>query len=149
MVVTFPASSVLPPASVVRLVSAVVPPTVQRNLVLPPEFTVSACAPSTAWENVMSPPPVLASIASTPSVTASPYVCAPVVRTPPPSVVLPPALVVRLVNAVVAPTAAPKLVLPPVFTVSACAPSTVEPKAMLPLPALASVASTPSVTVSL
>ena len=60
-----------------------------------------------------------------------------------------PLFVVRPVSAVVPPTAPPKLAAPPVFTASACAPFTVEPKPMMPLPLLVSVALAASVTAPL
>ncbi|CAM5335691.1 hypothetical protein RLIN73S_02217 [Rhodanobacter lindaniclasticus] len=101
----------------------------------------SALTPATAPDSTALPvtvrlllPPVTAarltvvpvSVALEPSVTVSPQVWVPLVVTLPLSVVLPGASVVRLANAVVPPTAAPKVVMPLAFTVNACAPSTVE-----------------------
>ena len=65
-----PFSTVPPPASVVRLASAVVPPMVPK-MVVPVVFTVSACAPSRVEPNPMLPPCQLKRVMSAPSVTAS------------------------------------------------------------------------------
>ena len=73
MVVTGPPfRAVDPPESVVRLVSAAVPPTAPPNVVTPDVLTVSAKAPSTVEPRVIAPPPVEVSVAAAPSVTASP-----------------------------------------------------------------------------
>ena len=50
--------AVVPPLSVVRLVSAVVPPTAPLNVVVPLVFTASVCPPSTVPENVVPAVPV-------------------------------------------------------------------------------------------
>jgi hypothetical protein len=114
----------LPGASVVRLVSAVPPPTMPPNNVLPESLTMSARAPFTVPRNSISAP---VSVVSAPSVTASLYDCAFVVRMLPPLMaVVPPASVVRLSSAARPPTAPPNVVTPlPAFTVSAPAPFTV------------------------
>ena len=67
---------------------------------------------------------------------------------PPLIAVLPAASVVRLVSAVALPTGPPKAVVPAVFTVSACAPFTLEPKVTLPAPVLVSVVLAPRITAS-
>ena len=60
---------------------------------------------------------------------------------------VPPALVVSEVSAVPVPppTAPENVVVPPVLTVSAFAPSTVDPSVIAPLPVLLSVTSPPRV----
>jgi len=59
VVVTLPVNVVVPPASVVKLVSGVVAPTVEMKRVAPVLFAVNAWAPSTAPVKVMSPAPTL------------------------------------------------------------------------------------------
>ena len=63
--------------------------------------------------------------------------------------VVPPLFVVKLVNAVVTPTAAPKVVMPAVFTAKVLAPLIVDTKPMLPEPVLAKIVFAPKVTASL
>ena len=128
--------AVVPPASVVTLVSALEPPTAPPKVVTPLVFTVRACAPLTVEASVTLPVPA-ARIVSAPSVTASLKVCAPVVVTLPPlSAVEPPASVVTLVSAVVPPTAALKVVTPLLSTVRFAPPLTVPVNVTLPEPAL-------------
>ena len=63
--------AIVPAASVVTLVSAVVPPTTPPKVVVPAVFTVRACAPLTVLAKVTLPEPVLVSVAPAPKVTAS------------------------------------------------------------------------------
>src|SRR5205085_400183 len=63
-----------------------------------------------------------------------------------PKTVLPAASVVRLVRAVLPPTAGPKVVVPAVLTLRLKAPLTVLARVTLPLPVDVSVVLTPSVT---
>ena len=145
-----PLSATVPGASVVMLVSAALAPTTPLKVVAPAVLTARAFAPFTVLPKEMAPEAELASMVSAPRLTASLKVCAPVVRNRPPlMVVLPPASVVTLVNAVLAPTALPKVVVPAVLTVKLCAPFTVPTKVMAPEPVLASVVSAPKVTASL
>src|SRR5689334_15222554 len=93
----------------------------------------------------MLPAPAL-SVVSALSSTASLYVCAPVVVTVPPlRSVVPPALVVRLVNGVVPPMAPAKVVVPVLLAVRLPAPSIVLLKLIGPVP-VAIVRSPPRVT---
>ena len=64
-----PLMAVLPVAPVVRLVSAVVPPTAAANVVAPEAFSVRSCAPLTVEVNVRL---LALSTALAPRVTASP-----------------------------------------------------------------------------
>ena len=66
-----PLIAVLPPASVVRLVSAALAPTTPLKVVAPEVLTARACAPFTVLPKVMAPEPVLASVVSAPKVIAS------------------------------------------------------------------------------
>ena len=69
MVVTdAPLIAVVPPALVVRVVSALVPPTAPVKIVVPLSFTVKANSPFTVLAKVL-PTPV--SVALAPRVTAS------------------------------------------------------------------------------
>src|SRR5262245_17806672 len=118
--------AVMPPAFVVRLVRAVPPPTIPPNVVVPAVFTTRVRAPLTVLLKEMLPfaPPVEVKTALAPNVTASPYVCEPVV----PIVgvliaVLPAASVLRLT--IFGPTTPPNVVVPPVFTAKLNGPSTV------------------------
>ena len=112
-----PLMTTLPPALVVTLVKAVVPPTAPPKVVTPEVFTTKACAPLSVLPNVIAPLPVLVSVVSAPKDAASPKLCAPVVLTKPPLMAtVPPASVLRLVNAVVPPTAPVKVVAPEVLT---------------------------------
>lgn len=75
---------VVPPESVVRLESGVIPPTAELNLVVPAVFTVNVLLPLTVPVNVTLPLPVLA------RVVAAPSVAAPVNDWPPVVVIWPP-----------------------------------------------------------
>src|SRR5690606_4186242 len=110
----------------------------------PAVFAASAKPPSSVFAKASAPAPVLVSVVFAASVSASLYVCAPVVTTdPPPSAVDPGASVVRDVSAVTAPTGPPRVVTPAVFTVRFAAPS-IEPAAVIAPPALlVSVTSVP------
>ena len=109
--------------------SAPTPATAPASTALPVTVRLLP-APVTAARPIVVP----VSVTLEPSVSASPQLCVPLVVTLPPNVTLPAASVIRLVNAVVPPTAASNLVIPLAFTVNACAPSTVEAKVMsLPL----------------
>ena len=88
--------AVAPPALVVRLVSAVVPPTAPAKVVAPVVFTASVCAPLTVPLKAIAPLPLLASVVAPVSVTASLYVCVPLVVIAPVSCVEPPLPVARL-----------------------------------------------------
>ena len=147
----------VPPALVVKLLSEVVPPAAALKVVTPVLFKVKlwlpATVPFTAPVKVMSPLPVLTVVLPAKvvvlaaanvvlvsvyvpfKVNASLYVCAPVVVTFC-RLVVPLALVVRLVNAVLAPAAALKVVAPVLFRVRPKAPSTAPVKVMAPLPVL-------------
>ena len=149
MVVTLPVSVVVPPALVVTDVSAVVPPTTPPKVVAPVVFTARVCPPFTVELREIARLPVLASVVAAPRVTASFQVCVPVVVTLPVNVVVPPALVVTDVSAVVPPTTPPKVVAPVVFTARVCPPFTVELREIARLPVLVSVVAAPRVTVSL
>ena len=59
---------------------------------------------------------------------------------------VPPASVVRLVNAALLPTAPVKVVAPEVLTAKVCAPFKVLPKVMDPEPVLVNVVAAPKVT---
>ena len=60
MVVTAPPlMAVVPPAFVVSVVRALVPPTTPPKVVVPVEFTVRVCAPSTVVTKVTGPLPAL------------------------------------------------------------------------------------------
>ncbi len=117
----------------------------------PPEPVLSASVlplPLTVPPSVIGLLAVV-SVVSAPSVTASLYVCAPVVRIELPLiVVVPPESVVKLAREAVAPTVLPKLVLPPVYTVNVLVPLTVSAKVTALMPALRMV-SLPSVTAPL
>src|SRR5262245_21180100 len=145
-----PLRSVVPGASVVRLVSGVLFPTAPSNSVTPAVFTTRLKAPSTVFPNVTLPEPVEVSVALPVSTTASLYVWAPVVLTIPPlRSVVPGASVVRLVSGVLFPTAPSNSVTPAVFTTRLKAPSTVFPNVTLPEPVEVSVALPVSTTASL
>ncbi len=106
----------VPPTSVVKLVNAVVPPTAPVKVVAPDVFTANVCAPFKVLPNVMAPLPVVVNAVAAPKVATSLKICAPVVFTIPPLITtVPPTSVVRLVNAVVAPTAPVKVVAPDVL----------------------------------
>ena len=120
MVVTFALIAVLPAASVVMLVSGVVPPTASPNVVVPAVFTSKVKPPLTVPASVMlpaAPVPVEARTALPVSATASLYACVPLVVMFAPICVVPPLLVVKLVSATVPPTAPPNVVVPVVLTV--------------------------------
>ena len=104
-------------------------------------MTVSEYAPSIVLPRFTFVP---VSVVSTPSVTASPYVCAPVVLTALPLIAVAPVLsVLTAVSFVVPPTTPPNVVVPPSLTVSEYAPLTVLPRfTSVPV----SVVSAPSVT---
>ena len=110
---------VVPPAeSVVTLVSGVVPPTTPPKVVVPAVVTVSVFAPFTVDARLIAPVLELVNVVASPSVTASLYVCAPVVEIVfPLMAVVPVPSVVTLVS-LVAPTAPPKVVVV-AFTVRA------------------------------
>ena len=96
------------------------PPTAPPNLVRPLVTTSSDWLPFNVPPKPIVAPSVLVTSVSAPSVTASPKLCAPVVRTEPPfRAVVPAASVVSEVSAVVPPTAPPKLVAPVPLTVRA------------------------------
>jgi len=59
VVLTLPVKVVVPPASVVKLVSGVFAPIVELKSVAPVLSAISACAPSTAPVKVILPEPVL------------------------------------------------------------------------------------------
>ena len=106
-------------------------------------FTVRAKSPLTVPAKVLPTP---LSVALAPKVTASLYVWAPDVVTVPPLItVVPPALVVKVVRALVPPTTPPKVIVPLSFTVRLNNPFTV-PAKVLPTPV--SVVLVPSVTAS-
>ena len=65
-----PLIAVVPPAFVVRLTRAVVPPTAPPNVVVPVVFTASVKAPSSVLANVMLPLKASSTVFA-PSVTAS------------------------------------------------------------------------------
>ena len=67
-----PRITTLPFVSVVRLVSAVVPPTAPVKVVTPEVLTASVCAPFKVLPKVMSPEPVLVKVVVAPKVAASP-----------------------------------------------------------------------------
>jgi len=98
VVLMLPPMLVLPGASVVTLVKAVVAPTVLPKVVVPAVLTVKLCAPFTVPFKLMLPLPLDERIASAAKVTASLKVCAPVVLTLPPMLALPGASVVTLVK---------------------------------------------------
>src|SRR5262245_58195287 len=129
---------VLPPASVVMLVRRVPTPTLPLKVVVPVVLTARSDAPSTVLLKLMlpaAPAPVESNVCDRLRVAASLYVCVPVVRmltAVAVNVVLPPALVVMLVNRVPTPTLPLKVVVPAVLTVSTEAPSTVLLNVMLP-----------------
>src|SRR6266496_882061 len=132
--------AVVPPASVVRLASAIPPPTAPPKVVAPVLFAVSAPGPSTVPVKVVSlkpklmvvaPPTVVVPAARKPaslyvpeSVVLSLNVVAPVVVTPTDEDVPPPSVVSEL-KAVVPPTMLLKVVAPVEFTARLCAPATV------------------------
>ena len=71
MVVTAPPlMAVVPPAFVVSVVRALVPPTTPPKVVVPVEFTVRLNKPSTVRAKVMAPVPAL-NVVFAPRVTAS------------------------------------------------------------------------------
>src|SRR4029450_11909316 len=142
--------SVLPAASVVTLVSAVVPPTVPSNVVTPAVFTARLKAPFTVEPKVTFPAPVEGRIVPAGGTAASLYVWLPVVVPfPPLRSVLPAASVVTLVSAVVPPTVPSNVVTPAVFTVRLNAPFTVEPKVTFPAPVEVRIVPAVSTTASL
>src|SRR5207248_671723 len=144
-----PLRSVLPAASVARLLRAVAAPTAPLKEDRPPVLTARPKPPLTVPPSVMAPEAVAVSVVLAPRLTASPYVCAPVVVTVPPlRLVLPGASVVRLVRAVAPPTAPLKVVRPPVLTARPKPPLTVLPKAMAPAPVEVSVVLADSTTAS-
>ena len=126
----------MPPASVVRLVRAVLTPTPPPKVVAPDVSTARFEPPSTEPASVIAPPPVDISVVDEPvSVTESPYVWAPAVVTAPPLIrVAPPALVASEASGAVPPTAAAKIVSPIVLTVRAAAPSSVPASVIAPPP---------------
>ena len=71
---TPPLMSTLPavPASVVKLVSAVLLPTAPVKVVAPDVLTTSVCAPLSVLLNVMAPLPMLVSTVAVPKVATSP-----------------------------------------------------------------------------
>src|SRR5207237_4377500 len=112
-----PLRRVVPAARVVTLVNAVVPPTALSNVVMPAVLTARAKGPLTVLTSVTLPAPVEVRVSLALRMTASLYVWGPVVVTGPPlRSVAPAASVVRLVSAVVPPTAPPKVVVPAVLT---------------------------------
>ena len=60
------------PASVVKLVSAVLLPTAPLKVVTPEVLTAKICAPFKVLPKVMAPLPVLVNAVATPKVAASP-----------------------------------------------------------------------------
>src|SRR6516162_2463922 len=145
-----PSSAVLPAASVVTLVKAVLPPTAPPNVVVPAVLTVRLKAPSTVPPSVTFPDAVEVNVVFAPRLTASLYACAPLVVTLPPlSAVLPAASVVTLVRAELPPTAPPNVVVPAVFTVRLKAPSTVPPNVTFPELIEVNVVFAPRLTASL
>ena len=66
-----PLRSVLPAASVVRLLSAVAPPTAPPKVVRPPVFTVRPKPPLTVPPKAMAPAPVELSVVLADNTTAS------------------------------------------------------------------------------
>src|SRR5262249_56293676 len=111
-----PLICVLPAASVVRLVSALIPPTAPPKVVIPLALTVRF----EAGEAAASASRVLAKVTFVPVsvvfvliVTVSLYAWSPVVLTTPPLIcVLPAASVVRLGSAWIPPTTPAKVVVP-------------------------------------
>ena len=108
-----------------RLLKGAVPPTAPPRITLapaPPAVTVKARGVKTASlltveaSVTTAAAPLAASVVSAPRITASPKLCEPLLRTLPPlSVVLPPALVLRLLSSspeAEPPTAPTKVVLP-------------------------------------
>src|SRR6185295_4628646 len=133
-VLIVPFSSVVPVASVVNVLNPDAPFWI---LPAPPVFTSSENPPPvTACANVMLPAPVLAVVVFPVSVTASLYVCAPLVVTLP-------------VSVVEAPTVLPKVVAPVVFTTRSNPPLTVLTGLIAALPVLASVVFPASTSASL
>ena len=124
MVIELPFKLSVPAASVVKLVSAVVPPIASPKVVAPDALIVSPCAPLTVDVSIT---PCAVKAVSMPNVTASFRVMLPdVVIAPPLSTSVPAESVVRLVNAVVPPIALPKVVAPEALIVSERAPLTVD-----------------------
>ena len=70
-VVITPTDDDVPGASVVRLVSAVVPPTIPPKFDAPAVLTTSVWAPFTVLASVTFPEPVLVRVVPVPRVTAS------------------------------------------------------------------------------
>ena len=113
-----PLIAVVPGASVVTLVSAVVPPTAPLKVVAPAVLAVRFTAPLMVEPKVRLPLLVLVSVVFAPSVTALLYVCAPMVVTLPPLIaVVPVAATVRLPSGPTPPTAPLNVVAPEAFTV--------------------------------
>src|SRR5260221_153118 len=131
-----PLITVVPPASVVRLLSRSTPPTAPLKRVVPDVFTrselVSPAVLFSVLANVTLPAPLLSSVVALSRRTGSLYVWAPVVLTVPPLItVVPPASVVRLLSRSTPPTAPLKRVVPDVFTRS----ELVSPAGPVPRPA--------------
>ena len=81
--------TVVPPAFVVTLVNAVVPPTAPPNVVVPVLFTNSVFAPFTVLVNVTLPDPALTTVAPPASVVADTNVTRSFVVVTSPDVVMP------------------------------------------------------------
>src|SRR5262249_14296729 len=107
-------------------------------------------APFTVSANVTLPLPVEVRVIVAPSDTASFKVWAPLVVTDPPfKAVLPATSVVKLLKALVPPTAPPNVVVPPVLMVKPKPPLTVPASVILPDPVDVSAVVAPMVTASL
>ena len=134
-----PLIAVVPAASVPMLASEARFPTAPPKVVLL-AFTARARAAIPSELRVSAKLTVApVSVVSAPSRTASLKVSVAAFTTPPLMAVEPPASVVRLVRAVVPPTAPVSVVIPVLFNARLWAPLTVLPKLMLPLPALTAV----------
>ena len=144
-----PLIATVPPALVLKLTKAALLPTAPPNTVSPVVLTANVNKPFKVSEKPMLPAPVLVSVVLAPKLAASPKLCAPEVLILPPLIAtVPPALVVKLVKAVFAPTLPLKIVSPVVLMAKVYAPFKVSAKPMLPADVLVSVVLAPKLTAS-
>ena len=131
------------------LLKAAFAPTLPPKRVSPVVLMAKVYAPFKVSTKRMLPAAVLLRAVLAPKLAASPKVCAPEVLTEPPLIAtLPPALVVKLTNAALLPTAPPKMVSPVVLMAKVYAPFKVSAKRMLPPPVLLRAVLAPKVAAS-